>query len=63
MRDEGKTTDHAVRTRLQRAQRIAKSEMGGLLHDCRVTDVRIVDAVLPARFATGALFLHTSDAN
>lgn len=31
--------------------------VGELLHDCRVTDVRAVETVLPGRLASGALFL------
>ena len=31
--------------------------IGELLHDCRVTDVRAVETVLPGRLASGALFL------
>lgn len=36
--------------------------VSGLLHDCRVTDVRIVDAVLPVRLASGTLFLRAREA-
>lgn len=34
-----------------------------LLHDCRVNDVRVVEAVLPERLASGALFLRGGEAS
>ena len=36
--------------------------VSSLLHDCRVTDVRMVEAALPARLASGMLFLRAREA-